>query len=164
MYHQKGLTILELLICLFILGVLAVIAVPALRSMLAAYRIENAAHAVNDALVLARSSALAQQKEVRLQVVEGEQWCVGITTASRCNCLQVGSCDLGRYASDAYAGVQLSAEGLDEGQVVFDRHRGTAIDGVQFVLSEQLMAMTIRLRPVGSTTFCSNTIGGYQRC
>lgn len=164
MCHQKGLTILELLICFFILSVLAVIAVPALRSMVSAYRIENAAHAVNDALMLARSSALAQQKEVRLQVVAGDQWCVGITTASRCNCLQAGSCDLGRSVSDAYPGVQLSVEGLVEDQVVFDRHRGTAMARVHFVLFERLMAMTIQLRPVGSTTFCSHTISGYQRC
>lgn len=75
---ERGVTLVELMIALAVLGVLAAAGVPAMRDLLVAGRTRSAASDLFESMLFARSEAIKRNAEVRV-VPSGSGWTGGWT-------------------------------------------------------------------------------------
>lgn len=118
--NAKGLTLLELLIVVAIVGILGALTVPAMGRYFEQERLRGALLSLKQELVYARSEAIRRHKDVYIVVSAGPAWCVGISLQENCDCAlydpaQSASCTvvsngvpvLRRLAGENYPGVTL---------------------------------------------------------
>lgn len=74
---QLGLTLIELMIVVAILGVVLTLSVPSFTRLQGNYQLGTAAHRLASAINLARSEALARKQAVSLCPVHGKSVCAG---------------------------------------------------------------------------------------
>jgi type IV fimbrial biogenesis protein FimT len=77
---QAGVTIIELMIGLVVLGVLIGIGVPSFRTWIANSQVRTAADGILNGLQLARSEAIRRNKPVEFQFTSGTNWVVQLAT------------------------------------------------------------------------------------
>ena len=77
--HQRGFTLIELMVTLTLLGVLLGIAIPSFRDFVATQRVKSAAFDLAAALLLARSEAVKRNSDVTVAPVSGTDWTTGWT-------------------------------------------------------------------------------------
>jgi type IV fimbrial biogenesis protein FimT len=93
----RGVTLIELLITIVVLGILAAIAAPTMNDMFERRRLIGAAEAVYDILIMARSEAIKQSRDtyVRPRGVGTNDWCFGASdlpnpsVTVRCDCKNI---------------------------------------------------------------------------
>lgn len=73
---QAGVTVIELLLGLVVLGVILGIGVPSFRTWMANSQIRTAADALMNGLQLARSEAIRRNKRVEFHLADGTNWSV----------------------------------------------------------------------------------------
>lgn len=170
---QGGFTLVELMITIVVFGILLMIAVPSFTSLMDSVRVKRAGDAVNAFMVNAKSEAIKRNATVRaiVQVADsGATWCVGMTTATTCDCLTAGSCQIDgadRVISNfAYKSVSLA--GPDDAHAfVFSALRGT-VTGNETVelVSENDVKLDVVVALTGRVRVCSpdGSAGGYATC
>lgn len=76
--HQKGMTLIEILVVIAIVAILAAIATPAFNELIASQRIRSAASELYSSLILARSEAIKRNNTVNLTPINpdnfGDGW------------------------------------------------------------------------------------------
>lgn len=75
--HAPGFTLVELLVVVSLLAVLAALAAPSMRSMVASQRVRTTASDLHLALVKARSEALKRNASVTLRPANASDWASG---------------------------------------------------------------------------------------
>lgn len=174
---QGGLTLLELMVAIAILGILVVVAVPSFRDLLAQQRIKGAAELVQTDLMFARSEAVRRNSAVYVKLTTGADGCLGIGTAV-CSCRPpapsgAALCDIKTTdlspTGGAFPGVQLSAATATD--LTF-----TAIRGAPDVINPEISLastditpsrqVTVKLSLLGLTSACSpnGSVGGLSAC
>lgn len=78
---QRGVTLIELLIAVAILGVLMAIGAPSFSSWLQNSQIKNAAGSIQDGLQQARAEAVRRNTRVQFELSGGSGWTVGCTSS-----------------------------------------------------------------------------------
>ena len=134
MKRQHGVTLIELIVTLVVLGVLVSIAAPSFRSIRDVNRVKAAAEAVYAHLQFARSEAIKQNRDLWVQVTPGDgsssaDWCLGISNSDGCDCTTADSCEFGpagqeierTLSSDDFEGISLSSNQPD---IHFEPRRG----------------------------------------
>lgn len=77
---QQGVTLIELLVAVAIMGVLAAIGVPSFNQWIQNSQIKNAASSIQDGLQTARTEAVRRNKLVQFSISSGSSWTVGCAT------------------------------------------------------------------------------------
>lgn len=172
---QRGFTLIEMVVTIVVLGILLAIAVPPFMSLMDSIRVKRAGDAVSAFLVNAKSEAIKRNVTVRVIVQEassGANWCLGMTTASTCDCMTQDACLIDgverKIASTLYKNVSL--DDPDDGHVFsFSPLRGTVpVASVETVELESGngIKLNVVVAITGRIRLCSpdGSAGGYPTC
>lgn len=162
-HPPRGLTLLELMVALGIVGVLMTLALPSFGSMVARHRLKAAAE--NLAMDLAELRFEATQRGVPLHMhfATGPHWCYALATASGCDCRVAQSCQLKTVRAKDHPGVQLVAGH----PVLFEPQPGAGVDGGSAVLqSTEGAQLRVGLTRLGRPKVCAPgaAVPGYSGC
>lgn len=156
--HQKGLTLLELLVVVAIIGILASIAVPSFTSSISQARLKLVVETLRSDLLDAQRNVLAHGAAGTATVtfVDGSAWSYTIS----------GSKSLSRDHS-AFSGSVTMTSGFTSDTFTITQktqnHQETATIG-SIVINNTVAAVTVSQSAVGVITVCSNDSMGYSPC
>lgn len=173
---QEGFTLVELIITVVVFGILMTIAVPSFTEFMDSLRVKRAGDAVSAFLVNAKSEAIKRNATVRVIVQEadsGATWCLGMTTASTCDCLATPNTCLVDgadrvVASTSYKNITL--DDPDDGHAfIFNPLRGTLPVGSNETVeleSDNGIKLDVVVGNTGRIRMCSpdGSAGGYASC
>ncbi|MEK8048796.1 GspH/FimT family pseudopilin [Ideonella sp. DXS22W] len=171
---SRGLTMVELLCCLCISGLLLAGALPSLRDLRLRQTLDAVAAMLETDVQYARSLARATDRTVRLAVQAtadgGSCYVIHSGPAGACSCDASGAarCDepaqLQRVqVQAATAGVRISTASRS---LVFDAGKGTVTPTATFVVTDsEGRALHQIVNVLGRTRSCSPSgLAGYRRC
>lgn len=171
-YKCKGLSLLELLISLTIVGILVSVGGPAFVQYNDERKLKGAAEAAYFLLQQSRSIAIAKGTNVTVDFVAGSNWCIGVSDSGTCTCSTSNSCTVEGLelvlSSSDYSGVgmeQLSI-GSDD-SAVFDGTRGiTQGTSGSTVFSNGDIDAKLVLSAMGRASICisAGSLGSYSAC
>lgn len=190
--HSSGVTLIELMVAIAVLGVLAALAIPSFSDFRQRRALEGAADQLVAAWGDARFEALRRNSMVKvgLKTTSAGLFCVGVATTTAtdddtaCDCLQPVSTDAGRCNVSIYPSDQESWRGVafagkptlgdddnsDNGVAVIDHKRGgltqsTDVGGI--ALKSPSGARDYRLTFVvdrnGRAYVCEPTVSGATK-
>ncbi|MDN2663836.1 GspH/FimT family pseudopilin [Psychromonas sp. 14N.309.X.WAT.B.A12] len=91
----KGFTLVELVVTLALLSIVIAISASSYQMLLANQALSSAASKLYYTLQLAKTEAIKRNVKVYVQFCQqGEQWSVGMSEASGCDCFTANSCQL----------------------------------------------------------------------
>lgn len=111
---EEGMTLLEILVVLAMIGIFALVAIPAVSDALQPHKVVEQARRVHAQLGLARARAMAEQKEYRFRVSGGDEY--------RLEYSEPGADDWTTYGGVKAVdgnGVTVAIDGAGTGEVVF---------------------------------------------
>jgi type IV fimbrial biogenesis protein FimT len=170
----KGFTLVELLIAITVAGILMAIAAPSFNSFIDMYRVKRAGDTISAFLINTKSEAIKRNTTVRAvfqSADSGATWCVGMTTASTCDCMvanacQIDSADRVVRGSD-YKDIVLTSP-ADGAMFSFSPLRGTANSGNAQVQSDNGSQVRVIVTGTGRIRLCSPSgsanLKGYAVC
>ncbi len=104
---DTGLTLLELVICVAVLAVLGMLALPGLGTQLERQRLRNAAQTLVGDITEARFLAAQRGQPVHVLAQDGPQWCWGISMSSGCDCSTAQACRIHAVPAASHTGIRL---------------------------------------------------------
>lgn len=160
---QNGITLVEVMVVLGIVGVVTAIGLPSYQRMIEGNRLKQAAEMFKADVQFARTQALKISEDVAIVRSGGENgaWCYGLTSkigSPRCNCAQTNSaqsdfCEIRRVSGNQFSKTSLRTD--DNGTSTFSFRRGTAnASGVTFYTDHY--AVRIRMSNVGRVILCTD--------
>ena len=173
---ERGLSLVELLVTIAILGILASIAAPSFQSMLERRRLIAATEGVYAHLQFARSEAVKFGRDANLNVSikTGTPWCLGISNATAsCNCNTAAACVYGPAAvmernliGSEFTNIALTTT---QANTQIDSIRGgfTNFTNGSITLTSSPSSLTTQVffSRVGRVRICSSSnVGGYPSC
>jgi len=176
---QTGLTLVELLMGVAIVGIIASVAVPSFSSMSAAQKVAGVAQKIQQDLLYARSEAVKQNTNIHLSFSTGTNWCYGFNdSGSTCNCNVSGtptSCKISSTekstTADAFTNISLSTAGsLNLNGANFNPTRGsvernnTALNDGAITVTRGSNSATIKINTLGRSSICSNSLTQFASC
>lgn len=162
-----GLTLIEMLVVIAIIGILTKIAIPPVTFFIKNHRLMDTADKLFYDLAEARSEAVKNNATIYVSFQTGDSWCYGINTGSSCNCTLPSSCNLGTTSAQNSGQISLTTLGLTSGSVQFEGTRGAANNSGSITLSlfgNTGTLITISIGKMGSLQMCSTNIGSYKAC
>lgn len=106
-----GLTLLELMICVAVLAVLGMLALPGLGTQLERQRLHNAAQTlagdITEARFLAAQRGQPVHVQAQVQAQDGPQWCWGVAMSSGCDCSTAQACRIHAVPAASHTGIRL---------------------------------------------------------
>ena len=106
-HAARGVTLLELIVCLGILAVLGTLALPSMHGRLARERLSGAAEALAADLADARFEAARRGAPLHVDLALGANWCWSVAAAPGCACGVAQSCQLKAVRAQDHPGVRL---------------------------------------------------------
>jgi type IV fimbrial biogenesis protein FimT len=107
---DSGLTLLELVICLVMLSVLGLLALPDLRAQMDRQRLRSAAQALAGDITEARFLAAQRRQDVHVLGRSGSPWCWTVAVQAGCDCTPAAACSVHRVDASDHARVRLMAD------------------------------------------------------
>lgn len=169
-----GFTLIETCTVVAVVAVLAAAAVPSLRPLIDARRLEGAATELATDVQLARSEAVARNRPVRLSLqktADGSCYLIHTGNAGDCSCATSGPAVCSGAASAIKRVSALAADGVgfasNSASVVFDPLHGTCTPAATLrVLGRPGREIDQVVNVMGRVRSCSPNaaVGGYRAC
>jgi len=184
MTKHKGVTLIELMVTIVIMGILLALAVPSFNDMFKQHRLIGAAEALVGNLNYAKSESIKRADKVTLSVIRStaSSWCYGLVSGDNCNCTTGNSCyidlnndgavsggELKTVSSTAFPGIVISSPTAGNTTVKFTAARGTAVTGktIEFQ-SDNGLTLQVIVSSYGRIRLCSPTgsgkVSGFEDC
>lgn len=181
--RQTGITLLELMVTLAVLGIVISIALPAMGDFIEKRRLVGATEEVYGHLQFVRSEAVKQSTDMRVSL-NAAQWCLGTRSgANDCDCT-VGDQSLANACAISMAGTNVltrvmggdfpqitMAHTFTGNRVTFNGVRGVVDGGLGTVTlsSPSGWQLNITTNILGRVRICdpgtgSTIVGGYPAC
>lgn len=181
-HAQWGVTMVEVVVVVAIMGILAALAIPQFTQMYSRSRLRAAAEQLRSDINLARGEAVKRNANVRMSfVINGDTWCYGLRIASGCDCTVTEPTD-GEFcsldtdaggvaittvvSSDQFAGITLAAAPFNGG-LTFSPIRPALVSGNATYSSINVSgSMRVVASGMGRVRLCSpdESILGYAAC
>lgn len=172
---QHGMTLIELIVVIGILGVLASLAIPSFKGFQERYRLEGYAMALVTDIHYVRSEAVAQNRGLRISFgadVGGTCYLIHSGNATNCTCSSDGSAQCSDTTQSIQKSVGLAADlGVrlqsNVTSILFDPSRGTSTPaGSINVIGHNGNSIRQVVNIMGRTRTCSpeGTVSGYKVC
>ncbi len=176
-----GLTLVELLAALVVLGILLASAVPAMGQFIERHRLRAAAEIVAADLRSARSETIARggTSPLYLSFKPGPRWCYGLGdrpcdcsaapgTPAACQATAHGSRARRVRLAPAFPGIRLTHAGFGRGtDARFEGVRGLARPGRVVLSNREGQRLEVRVSLLGRVRICvpgGQHLAGYQPC
>jgi type IV fimbrial biogenesis protein FimT len=174
-FASAGFTLIELMLCVALCAVLALIAAPSLQRWTEARRLEGAANELAADLRLARSEAIGRNQNVRIGFR-------GVTTPSNCYVVYLGAIDACRCTSQGPAACDADGQAIrnvalpaqdrlslqaNVATMSFDAQHGTSTPAATLRLaSASGLAIQHVVNLLGRVRSCSplGAVPGYRAC
>ena len=167
-YKNRGVTLVEVMIVIAIVGVIAGYAVPSYRGMIERNQLKQVAESFKSDMQFARTEAIKRNQSVFLSPTVGNAgtWCYGLNSAAACTCGTAGSCGIKTIAGNDFSNaVSLTAS---TGDTEFDFRRGTPSATTDVTFATANYTARINVNETGRVLICtpSGTTGlpGYPDC
>ncbi len=159
--RARGLTLIEILIAVAVLGILAALALPDLGQRMARHRLAAAAETLALDLAEARVEA-AQAGPLYLVFDRRADWCYAVARNPRCGCSGAEACQIKVVRATDTPGVQLATaeDALFDGATL-------PVAGGQVLLrgAGGVETLQVGLSPLGRPRVCSPSgMKGYPGC
>ncbi len=170
--NQSGLSLLELMITIAIIGIVITIGAPSIidaqRNRVLSGAIENSYFALQQA----RSHAVRQGQDIIVDFSATTQWCIGTTDQADCDCATANSCTVEGVEqvlnNQDFPKIDMQNVnfGADD-QATFDGTRGLSIGSAgDLELTDGTRTVRLNLNNVGRVSICvvTGNLGSYQPC
>lgn len=176
---ERGVTLIELIVTIVVVGVLAAVAIPSFTDFFKRQRVVGAASELSSLMSYARAESLKSDEAVTLTVKDpvSGQWCFGlVVSTSPCDCdtgVGANSCRvdgvLRTSSYEAFSGVSITiSPAATSIAMQYDPVRGTVNTvpkiGVQI---DSDFALEVQSTKLGRASLCvpaGSTIAGYESC
>lgn len=171
-YQQRGVTLVETLMAVTILGIALALAVPSLQDIINKKRIKSAIETLYTDMKLIHSESIKRQSNLFVSFQSGANWCYGVDDSSECDCSTSNDCQIDGVekvvrASD-FNGITMSFTGFTSGvsnsYVQFEGVRGVASNSGTVTFSRAGFSATLSSNRLGLLETCSNDLVTYQSC
>jgi prepilin-type N-terminal cleavage/methylation domain-containing protein len=178
---RRGLTAIELMIVLVVLGVLASLAFPNMRNFMDRQRLVSQMRTVADLAQLARSEAIkrsaagpSEAKTIAMTINPGTSWSIGLANGTAA-CADAGTCQInegGAMVTHLISASECAACTLEvptSQQVILFDLRGLVSGGADRTItlkSPMGKQLTLQINRLGRMSLCSPgaTVVGYVAC
>lgn len=172
---QQGMTLIELMVVMGILGVLASLAIPSLRGFQERYRLEGYAMALVTDIHYVRSESVALNKGLRISFgtdAGGTCYLIHSGNTTNCTCNSNGTAQCSDTTNSIQKSVGLATDlGIrvqsNVSSILFDPSRGTSTPaGSINVIGQSGNSIRQVVNIMGRTRTCSpqGTVSGYKVC
>ncbi|WP_343860655.1 GspH/FimT family pseudopilin [Aliiglaciecola litoralis] len=170
--HSGGFSLLECMLALSIAGLLAVMSSSHILASLRHHQLKGVLHQSYFLMQTARFEAINQNRNVTVQVNQGNDWCVALNDNGPCDCTVVGACRVDqiehRISASEFPNVNLPEITMgDDNAVIFDGTRGIAMGNAgSSVFSNGDSEAKLIVSNLGRVRICMQrgSMGAYQRC
>lgn len=158
----RGLTLLELVIALAVLGILATLTLPALGGALQRHRLLAAAQTLASDLSEARFEAARSGQSLHLLPRSGPDWCWAVTATPACDCASAQPCQLARRQAAEHGGIQL----LQAAAVTFSAEGIAPAQTAALLANASGQQLRVDISPLGRTRICApeGSVAGAPAC
>lgn len=168
---QRGYTLLEALIAVFVMTVLVTVAIPSFLDMLDRQRLKGASQSLFSFLYLAKSEAVSSNTNVYV-VFNSSEWCAGVSTSNSCDCTSASSCQINGVDrvidGDDFDGITISNIAFANGNYTgFEPTRTSANgDNGALLLTDGTDSVMISVSSLGRISMCQtgSTTLGISEC
>src|SRR5690606_23397694 len=165
---QWGVTLIEMMIVVIIIGIIAAVAVPSFDNYFERQRVKRAAEDIYGLILQAKSEGPIRDEDMSV-AVDTATWCVGFSDTAGCACAEA-ACTVDVAGTDVVQVVSgedypdVSISGL--AGTTFNRLRGTASTAGAITVSSGSYSLEVQVSQDGRVRLCNpNGAGaGYEEC
>lgn len=167
---QRGITLVEVMVVVAVIGILAGLALPSYQDMIERNRLKQAAEALNSDLQWMRTESIKRSCNLNVSFNTAVWSYTIFRTAGTCTCPTGTNCDDRTGIGSAFPGITMTSAsfGLGGTSTAYDFRRGTAdfAGNVQFSSSNYTVKVVVA--QVGRVRICniagSTGLPGYETC